>query len=33
MGQTVQDDVHVVVGLDVVQTHDTWYRGMGMGEW
>ena len=28
MGQTMQNNIHIVVGLDVVQTHNTWIGGM-----
>lgn len=31
VSETVEDDVHVVIGFYVVETHDTWNGGMG--EW
>ena len=34
VGQSVQNDIHVVIGLDVVQTHNPWeWRNGGMEEW
>ena len=29
MGQTVQDHIHIVIGLDIVETNYTWYREWG----
>ena len=31
MSQTVKDDIHIVISLDVVQPHNTWNRNGSMG--
>ena len=33
VGQAVENDIHIVIGLDVVQPHNTWNRNGSMGEW
>ena len=36
MGQTVQDHIHIVIGLDIVETNYTWYQewgNEGLREW
>lgn len=32
VGQAMEDDVHVVVSLDVIETHNTWGNGR-MNKW
>lgn len=32
MTQTMQNDVHVVIGLDIVETHNPWNGEQSTGE-